>query len=124
MSFGSAMKRAQKLFELFGPQMGDPIAVRNLTFEISDGVLTDVKASIWRPVEYSKFEGLEHDTWACLWQLEGIADGKMRAAYGEDSYQALELALFIVEVELKSISEKNPGKLLHWGEPYGKGQQA
>jgi hypothetical protein len=49
----------------------------------------------------------------CPYQIKGAGDEKVRSAYGIDAFQALQLALSILGVELEVLN-KELGRRLRW----------
>ena len=52
--------------------------------------------------------------WYCPWQIMGIGGEKVRAAYGVDAFQCLQLVMVMIGATLYSLSEN--GKPLAWME--------
>jgi hypothetical protein len=82
-----------------------------------------VVAALWAPFAIPA-DGEGSGCWGCYWKIEGTVHDQRKAMFGEDAFQALELALKLIESILTDISFKNLGKLL-WGEqPYKEEQKS
>jgi hypothetical protein len=53
----------------------------------------------------------DHKDFFCPYQVKGAGDEKVRVAYGIDGFQALQLALSILSVELEILNKELGGKL-------------
>jgi hypothetical protein len=53
----------------------------------------------------------DHKDFFCPYQVKGAGDEKVRVAYGIDGFQALQLALSILSVELEVLNKELGGKL-------------
>ncbi len=56
-------------------------------------------------------------TWRCSYRLDGPLTKRWRYALGDDSMQALVLALQIISVELELCEENRAGRLGYFAEP-------
>lgn len=53
--------------------------------------------------------------WACPYEITVSGEPRLRAAYGVDALQALELALKILPVELASLARQHQGEIHLFG---------
>lgn len=86
----------------------DFIAMRRL--DLAGQTPGEVSVGIKRPV-------LEDGPYKCEYQIVGIGDGKVRAAMGGDSMQALVLALQAIGAELYTSEDAKEGRLTWFGSP-------
>ena len=89
-------------------RLGEVIAERRLEWAgggPGDGVLV----RIGRPVPDPEPGG----DWLCPIQIVGAHGDAVRAAYGVDAVQALVLALWMIDIELRAL-QKDAGRALLW----------
>ena len=89
-------------------EIGVVIAERELTLETAEGVRR-VKLVIGKPVHAPS---APNDPWLCPYVIIGLDDG-LRSIPGEDSLQALVLALEFVRTDLPRLADRIAGKV-YW----------
>lgn len=77
------------------PPLDDVVAARRVWRTGTRRRPVDLR--VGRPIEYVESHG---SFWACPYQIRGIGDPAVRAAYGSDSLQALEMAFQAIRVDL------------------------
>src|SRR5215471_12017437 len=76
-------------------ELGREVANRRLSFKPRGGRCRDVIVRIGQPVRGPK--AISHDPWWCPFEIVGFGLPKLSAAAGQDSVQALVLALRGIE---------------------------
>jgi len=100
-------------------EVGSVIARRILKNREPDGRESEVHVLIGQPTQRLDVDGDIQD-WYCPVQILGIGDDRVRAAFGEDSFQALYLALVMTGQLLKTSVSGRKGKLTWYDVPnYG-----
>lgn len=97
-------------------KVGDIIAERVCEFRSRVGSTKTVTVSFGRPVHSPKERD---DPWWCPLAIRGAGFDEFLPVAGEDSLQALTLALAYAEVALKREAKRKSGTLLLYGEPVG-----
>jgi hypothetical protein len=95
-------------------EMGTIVAKRIL--KRPDGSESEVQVLIGQPVQRYGPNNDAQD-WYCPVQIRGIGDDKVRAAFGEDSLQALYFALILAGQMIKASVPGRKGKLTWYGVP-------
>ena len=90
----------------------DCIAERVLELAVGDAA-TPVHVRLERPHLHDS-----GSNWVCSYQIESEDFHRRRAVHGEDSMQALQLALSALALELDMLKENMGGTLLQFGEPF------
>ncbi len=75
------------------------IAERQLEYA-SGGKESPVFVRIGKPYD-------DGECWACPFQIIGIGSESIRPIYGQDSVQAIQLAMFIINSELEVLDQDN-----------------
>jgi hypothetical protein len=88
------------------------VAERLLVWQLGDEK-AEVHVRIGQPVLHET--GLN---WMCPYQISCDRYSRSRAAHGEDTMQALQLALAILDVELGVLLEKLGGGLYEYDKPF------
>lgn len=94
--------------------LGTEIATRRLLFRPKRGRRREVVVKIGQPTRSPN--PVRSDPWWCPFEVVGLGQRKFSAAAGEDSVQALVLALRGIEVWLLSQAKRAGGKLDWLGE--------
>ena len=95
-----------------GLDLGTIIANRQLHYSHPDHTSRRVEVLLGSPVESRGGE------WYCAWKIVGIGKGEVRAAYGVDAFQCLQLAMKMIGATLFALSEN--GTRLSWnGDQFG-----
>lgn len=94
--------------------VGEVIATRRLTLDRDDGAPSSVTVSMGKP---QQFPG--HSDFYCPYQIQGTAFDKVWYACGVDRFQALQLALSTLAVEIEVLNKKLGGKLRWEGHEKG-----
>jgi hypothetical protein len=92
-------------------KLGTEIGSRRLRFRPQRGVSREVVVRIGQPVRSPN--PLRRDPWWCPFEVVGLGKPQLSAAAGEDSVQALVLALRGIEAVLLSRS-KRAGGVVDW----------
>ena len=77
-------------------EVGELIAERTLQLHGLEGGTREVVIRVGKP----RRGPTEHDDWYCPYELTGIPGTTVSAAYGVDSYQALQLCLEKIRAEI------------------------
>ena len=85
----------------------ETVAERLLELVSKDGSVEVVMVRIGKPQHTS-----DHN-WACTYQIMGETIERTQATYGEDSMQALLLALSVIRVEME-VEARATGRSLAW----------
>jgi hypothetical protein len=86
--------------------VGDVIATRNLLL-LRDGTSAlEVHVLLGKPQA-----GPDHKDFYCPYQIKGVGEEKVKSVYGIDAFQALQLTLSILAVELEVLNKQLGGKL-------------
>jgi hypothetical protein len=75
--------------------LGTVIAMRDLRYRDPENGSRAVQVLLGMPRESEP--GRE---WCCPWQIIGIGDEKVRAAYGVDAFQCLQLVMIVIGATL------------------------
>lgn len=89
-------------------RLGEVVAERRLEWA-GGGPADGVVVRIGRPVPDPEPGG----DWLCPVQIVGIHSGAVRAAYGVDAVQALVLALWMIDIDLRAL-QRETGLTLLW----------
>ena len=95
-------------------KLGQILASRTVRFQPATGDAVDVAVSLGMPV--SDDDGRD---WLCPFQIIGIRDEPVRAAFGVDAMQALVLALHVLPTELRAIAREESGSFPNGDEDMG-----
>jgi hypothetical protein len=87
--------------------LGQVIAKRELDYNDADHGARRIEVLLGLPVE-SPGGG----EWYCPWQVLGIGNGQVRATYGVDAFQSLQLVMKMIGATLYARSDK--GTRLSW----------
>ncbi|GIJ42583.1 DUF6968 family protein [Micromonospora andamanensis] len=88
-------------------ELGEVVAERRIAAVTPDDVTSEVVVRFGRPHP----DPLPGGDWRCPFQIEGLADGAVDAAYGVDSLQALLLAVYSVRLLLTEHAERTSARL-------------
>ena len=88
--------------------LGEAVAERRLEFRTPSGA-REILVRLGRPLPDPEPGG----QWVCPVELAGSPVGGVRAAHGEDSMQALLLALQLIDIELRHL-RRATGATLTW----------
>jgi hypothetical protein len=95
------------------PVLGEVIAEREFVIREISGSEIDAIARIGRPhIDESG------DNWVCPYEINVAGESRIFGMHGIDSFQALELTIKMVEVEIGVEAKKRSGKLFFLEEPY------
>lgn len=86
--------------------VGDVIAARELTLAHDPNNCAAVFVLLGKPQQLP-----DHEDYYCPYQIKGAGDEKVSYACGVDSFQALQLALGTIAVELEVLNKDLGGKL-------------
>lgn len=86
--------------------VGDVIATRTLTLLRGHGAPATVLVLLGKPKQLPG-----HEDYYCPYQIKGAGSEKVRYAGGVDPFQALQLALSALGVELEVLNKELGGKL-------------
>ncbi|WP_017852076.1 DUF6968 family protein [Leptospira interrogans serovar Szwajizak] len=92
-------------------KLGTVIAERELFFQ-SKSKKQKIIVKIGKP----KYLQKPDDCWYCPIQITGIESKKIRAAYGEDSIQSLQLAIKMIIIDLSHFQKTQSGKFIWLGQ--------
>jgi len=84
--------------------VGEVVATRTLVLARDGDAAVAVTVLLGKP----QAEGGDY---YCPYQIKGAGDEKVRCAYGVDAFQALQLALSILGVELEVLNKELGGRL-------------
>jgi hypothetical protein len=84
--------------------VGEIIATRTLTLDRPGGPASAATVSLGKPLP-------DGEQFCCPYQIKGAGDEKVRCAYGVDAFQALQLALSILGVQLEELNKELGGRL-------------
>jgi hypothetical protein len=94
--------------------LGEALASRTIRFQPAVGAAIDVVVSLGMPIRDDS--GRE---WLCPFEISGIRDEAVRAAFGVDAMQALVLALHVLPTELRAIAREESGTFPNGDEDFG-----
>jgi hypothetical protein len=86
--------------------IGEVIATRSLTMLRDEGAPSEVLVLLGKPQKLP-----DHSDYYCPYQIKGAGDEKVRYMCGIDTFQALQLALSILGVELEVLNKELGGRL-------------
>jgi Domain of unknown function (DUF6968) len=86
--------------------IGELIAVRTLDLVRDQGPPSDVVVSLGKPQQMPG-----HPDYFCPYQIRGAGSEKVKHSCGVDSFQALQLALSTLGVELEVLNKELGGRL-------------
>ena len=86
--------------------VGEVIATRSLLLLRDGTAKAEVTVVLGKPQA-----GQDQQEFYCPYQIRGAGDEKVRAAHGVDAFQALQLALSILAVELDVLNKELGGRL-------------
>ena len=86
--------------------VGEVIATRSLLLLRDGTAKAEVIVVLGKPQA-----GQDQHGFYCPYQIRGAGDEKVRAAHGVDAFQALQLALSILAVELDVLNKELGGRL-------------
>jgi len=86
--------------------VGETIAVRKLTLVDQEGPGREVLALLGKPKQLP-----DHSDYYCPYQIKGAGDERVRYSCGIDAFQALQLAIGTLGVELEVLNKELRGKL-------------
>lgn len=94
-------------------RLGTIVAERELDLQVSPRKKAKVLVRIGKP----KPDGKITDDWYCPIQILGLGEERVKAAYGIDAVQALEMAFLMISADLTLYFQRlHPGKLTWLGE--------
>jgi hypothetical protein len=88
-------------------ELGNVIAKRQLHYSHPDHTSRRVEVLLGSPVQSTR--GGE---WYCSWQIVGIGSEEVRAAYGVDAFQCLQLVMKMIGATLSALTDD--GSRLSW----------
>jgi hypothetical protein len=94
--------------------IGETIAVRKFTLASEEGLGPEVSVLLGKTKQLP-----DHDDWYCPYQIKGVGDEKVRYRGGIDAFQALQLAIRALGVELDVLNQGLGGKLKWEGDEKG-----
>jgi len=86
--------------------VGEVIATRTLLLLRDNTAALEVLVLLGKPQA-----GPDHQYFYCPYQVKGVGEEKMKSVYGIDAFQALQLTLSILGVELEVLNKELGGKL-------------
>ena len=86
--------------------VGDVIANRKLSLVRDDQDPVEVEVSMGKPMKFPN-----HTDYYCPYEIKGLGQGRVKAAGGIDAFQAMQLALGTIAVELEVLQKESGGKL-------------
>jgi hypothetical protein len=86
--------------------IGEVVASRTLVLLRDQGSPSNVYVLLGKPEQLP-----DHSDYYCPYQIKGAGDEKVRHACGVDPFQALQLALSTIGVELEVLNKELGGKL-------------
>ena len=95
-------------------KLGAVLASRVVRFQPAAGEAIDAVVRLGMPV--ADDDGRD---WLCPYQISGIRDEPVRAAFGVDAMQALVLALHILPTELRALARDESGSFPNSDEDLG-----
>jgi hypothetical protein len=84
--------------------VGDVIATRTLVLERDGEPPAQAKVLLGKPQAHG-------EEFYCPYQIKGAGDEKVRYAFGVDAFQALQLAISILGVEIEVLNKELGGRL-------------
>jgi hypothetical protein len=94
--------------------VGEIVAERKLNLLNSDGPPLEVLALLNKPNQLP-----DHCDYYCPYQIKGVGDERARYSCGIDTFQALQLAIRTIGVELEVLNKDLGGKLAWDGDEKG-----
>ena len=94
-------------------ELGEVIAEQEFEVVRLDGTKARVVVRLGRP---SREGGSPEGDWMCTYQIAGIGEGRVKAAFGLDGMHSLSLALHLFPVELSALVEKEAATLRYLGQ--------
>jgi hypothetical protein len=94
--------------------VGETIAMRKLTLLLDDGPPSEVLVLLGKPKQSPGYPD-----YYCPYQIKGAGDEKVRYRCGIDTFQALQLAIRALGVELEILNKDLGGKLEWEGDEMG-----
>jgi hypothetical protein len=94
--------------------VGEIIAARKLSLVADGGPASEVLALLGKPMQTPG-----HSDYYCPYQIKGAGDEKVRCICGIDTFQALQLAIRTLGVELEVLNKDLGGKLEWEGDEKG-----
>ncbi len=106
------MARSKGASKLWRPaEIGNAIAVRKLSFKARRGRGRSVLVTIGQPVRQPG--ATSREPWWCPFEISGLGRPELSSAAGEDSVQAMVLALRAIEAALL-VRAKHAGGTVDW----------
>jgi len=94
--------------------LGETIATRTLSLLCDDGPPSEVLALLGKPTQTPGY-----DDFYCPYQIKGVGTEKVRYSCGIDTFQALQLAIRSLGVELEVLNKDLRGRLRWEGDEKG-----
>jgi hypothetical protein len=94
--------------------VGEIVASRKLTLVRENEPKESIEVLMGKPQQTPG-----HDDYYCPYQIKGMGRNKVMAIHGIDSFQAMQLALNTIGVELAVINRDSGGKLFWEGDERG-----
>ena len=94
--------------------IGEIIAVRRLNLLRDDGPPSEVLALLGKPTQLP-----DHCDYYCPYQIKGAGSEKVRYSCGIDTFQALQLAIGTLGVEVEVLNKHLGGSLMWEGDEKG-----
>ncbi|WP_341715868.1 maleylpyruvate isomerase N-terminal domain-containing protein [Micromonospora sp. FIMYZ51] len=94
-------------------ELGEVVAERRIAMVVPDGGTSEVIVRFGKPHP----DPLPGGDWCCPFQLEGLGDRAVDAAFGVDSLQAMLLAAYRVRLLLTEHAEQTSARLDWLGQP-------
>jgi hypothetical protein len=94
-------------------ELGEVVAERRIAMVLPDGGTSEVVVQFGKPHP----DPLPGGDWCCPFQIEGLGDGAVDAAFGVDSLQAMLLAAYSVRLLLTEHAEQTSARLDWLGQP-------
>ena len=86
--------------------VGEIIAERKLVLSRDGHAPTEIQVLMGKPQNL-----LNHPDYYCPYQLKGFGDEKVRAAWGVDAFQAMQLAMGTIGVQLEVMGRESGGTI-------------
>ncbi|SFD06021.1 DUF6968 family protein [Micromonospora sediminimaris] len=94
-------------------ELGEVVAERRIAMVLPDDGTSELVVRFGKPHP----DPLPGGDWCCPFQIEGLADGAVDAAFGVDSLQAMLLAAYRVRLLLTEHAERTSARLDWLGQP-------
>ncbi|WP_235944696.1 maleylpyruvate isomerase N-terminal domain-containing protein [Verrucosispora sioxanthis] len=94
-------------------ELGEVVAERRIAVVLPDGGTSELVVRFGKPHP----DPLPGGDWCCPFQIEGLGDGAVDAAFGVDSLQAMLLAAYRVRLLLTEHAEQTAARLDWLGQP-------